>query len=257
VLSLCILVLLARDLPEGNGFVRGLVQKQRQQEELLNTYTYDLLEVEDEVDKKGGAKSEKTRLYEVFYVKGRPVRRLVAEEGIPLSPDRQAEQDKRVQDRVRHIEQKTLEETEFRLSQILERYDFRSIGREDVDGRPAVVLDFAARPGKRDLRHDNVLRSLAGRVWVDEAEQEIVRAQVRNTTGIKFALGIGASVSTVEFSVEFQKMDEAVWLPRRSSVLAEGHILLFKGFHTKTTETYSRYRRFEVQSEETVQPPSP
>ena len=68
-----------------------------------------------------------------------------------------------------------------RLSQILERYDFRSVARETIDGRSALVLDFSARPGKRDLDGDSVLRRLTGRIWVDEEERQVVRAEFRNT----------------------------------------------------------------------------
>jgi len=123
-----------------------------------------------------------------------------------------------------------------------------------VDGRTAVVLDFRALPGRRRLDNDRVLRQLSGRIWVDEAENEVVRAEVRNTGGIKIALGLGASVSSIDLSMEFAKVDDTVWLPRRIEALAAGRVLLFKGFRTRNTATYSHYRRFQVETEERVQP---
>ena len=71
-------------LPEGNAFVRGLVGAQRQREEAVSLYTYDVTEVRDELDRDGRTRRRETRAYEVFHVKGRPVRRLVAKDGRPL-----------------------------------------------------------------------------------------------------------------------------------------------------------------------------
>ena len=40
-------------LPEGNAYVRALVSRQRSREEALNRYTYDVEEIEEELDGKG------------------------------------------------------------------------------------------------------------------------------------------------------------------------------------------------------------
>src|SRR3954468_7299295 len=61
-----------RPLPEGNAYVRGLVDKQRHREELLDHYTYDLLAVREDLDDEGRVEERHTRRYEVFFVLGRP-----------------------------------------------------------------------------------------------------------------------------------------------------------------------------------------
>jgi hypothetical protein len=251
--------LLASDpaaLPEGNVFIRGLAERQRQREEALNGYTYDLEEVEEKLDGQGRPQKQDTRRYEVFHVKGRPVRRLVAENDEPLDPGHQEKVDERVRQRVEFLRggRVTPEEREMRLSQVLDRYDFRALAREEVDGRAAIMLEFVPRPGKRDLRHDNVLRALAGRIWVDEADQELARAEIRNTSKIKFALGLGASVRSVELNLKFHRHDDGAWLPERAQVTAAGRILLLKGFRERTTSSFSRFHRFRVETEERIGP---
>jgi hypothetical protein len=243
-------------LPEGNAYVRALVQKQRDREALLDTYTYDILSVREELDPAGAVRSRRTQSFQTFYVKGRPLRRLVAEDGKPLSPERQARENQRVAGMAADIRagRVAIEQPALRLSAILERFDFRAVAREDVEGRAAVVLDFTARPGERDIKGDRVLRRLRGRLWVDEAEREVVRAEVHNTEPIKVALGVGASVSRVESRFEFRKVDGAAWLPWRVESFAEGRKLLVKSFRTRLTLTYGGYRRFDVKSEEAVRP---
>jgi len=63
-----LLALLAGDpLPEGNAYVRGLVERQRRREEAVNRYTYDVSEVREELDGDGRRRSLSTARYEVFH----------------------------------------------------------------------------------------------------------------------------------------------------------------------------------------------
>jgi hypothetical protein len=245
------------ELPEGNAFVRGLIGAQKKHEEALNRYTYDELEVREELDGKGAVKKRRSRLYQVFHVKGRPVRQLTAEDDLALSPQRRSEVEREVGKKVEAIlkGETVAERPGVRLSMILERYDFRAVGREEVDGRSALALEFAPRPGTRALDHDSTLRQLTGRIWVDEDERQIVRAQIRNLEPVKFALGIGGKLSRLDLDLSFRKLEEGVWLPRAIRGDFEGR-KLFASFHVRNTQTYERYRIFEVQSEEQVKPGS-
>lgn len=243
-------------LPEGNAFVRGLAPAQRQREEVLSLYTYDVTEVRDELDRDGRVRKRETRAYEVFLVKGRPVRRLVARDGRPLGTREREKEERRARELAEDLRsgRAARELPGVRLSRILERYDFVARGREEIDGRCALVLDFVARPGAYDLERDGLLRRLAGRLWVDAGEEAVVRVEVRNTSGLRFALGLGATVSTLALRTEFRRLEEGAWLPRLTEVSAEGRKLLLKGFRLRTTTTYGNYRRFEVDVQEDVHP---
>jgi hypothetical protein len=67
------------------------------------------------------------------------------------------------------------------LSTLLERYNVTARGREELDGRCALVLDLAARPGDFGLQHDGILKRLEGRLWADEPEQALAKLEVDNT----------------------------------------------------------------------------
>lgn len=244
-----------RPLPEANAFLQGLAETQRAYEKALDDYTYDVLEVEQELDGKGAVRRTRTRRFEVFHVEGRPVRRMVADEGRPLSAKELAEEDQRVRKRVQAVRRKAAAPGEVKLSDVLERFDFRSVARESVEGRPTLAIDFAPRPGKRDLEGDNVLRALGGRLWVDEEARTIVRARMRNGSSIKFGLGLGASISELELSLEFQRVDD-VWLPRRTEAYVGGKLLVLKRIRQRTVAHYENYRRFQVSSEEELRPES-
>jgi hypothetical protein len=243
-------------LPEGNAYVRELAARQRQRAEVLDSYTYDLVSVREDLDGKGAVIRRRTQTYETFFVGGRPVRRQVSEDGRPLNAKQQASADREAEDRAEAIRkgQAAEERPGARLLVILERFDFRTAGREDIGGRPAIVLDFVPQPGKRDIEGDAALRHLTGRIWVDEAEREIVRAEIRNREPIKLAWGLGATVSSLEIHTEFRKVDGAAWLPVRDETLVSGRILLLKRFRARITRSYGNYRKFEIDVQETTPP---
>jgi hypothetical protein len=240
-------------LPEGNAYVRGLVEKQRHREELLDRYTYDLVSVREELDDRGRVKDSETRRYEIYFVKGRPVRRLVEEDGRPLSKERQEREDREARALAEAVRsgRAVSERPGGRLSAILDRYDFRAVAREEIAGRTAIVLAFRPRAGDLALEGDRYLRRLAGRIWVDEAEQEIVRTEIENLAPLKVGFGLGASVSSLSMRIDFRKVDDAVWLPAEDETMVSGRMLLFRKFQRRFRRTYSRYRRFSVDSEET------
>jgi hypothetical protein len=247
-------------LPEGNAYVRSLVAGQRRREEAVNKYTYDVEEVSQELDSRGGVTKVETKRYEVFHVRGRAVRKLVAQNGRPLSLGEAEAEERRVRERVGDIaSDRTVQEMpEVRLSQVLERYDFKAVRREERDERPTLIFDFEPLPGDRKLEGDFFLRKLRGRIVVDEAERQLVEADLTNSEPIKLAFGLGASVESVSLRLVFRPIEDGLWLPSRVHFGAEGRALLAAGFKVRTVVYFSRFRRFEAETEsETVTPPKP
>jgi hypothetical protein len=242
-----------------NTYLRHLVGRQRQQEEALSRYTYDVTEAREELDGQGRVVRRRERSYEVFHVKGRPVRRLVARDGQPLPPEERAARDRKAREMAQAIREGRVaaEQPGVRISRILERYDFRAGGSEEIDGRCARVFDFAARPGDSALERDFLLKKLAGRIWVDAGEDAVVRLDVRNTSGVRLALGLAASVSTASFQGEFQRLEAGVWLPKQLQGSARGKKLVVFSFHLRERLSFSNYRRFDVSIEEKPRPEWP
>jgi len=254
--ALLLLPVEAPPLPEGNAYVRGLTEKQRHREELLDLYTYDTVEVREELDDRGSVKERRQRRYETFFVLGRTLRRLVEEDGRPLSPERQAREDAAARALAEAVRsgRAVVERPGVRLSAVLGRYDFQAVGREERAGRTAVVLEFRPRAGERPLENDRLLRQVQGRLWVDEQEAEVVRAEIANIAPIKLGLGLKASVTSLSTRLEFRKVDDAVWLPAEDETVVAGRVMLFKKFRTRVRRTYSSYRKFSVEAEEKASP---
>lgn len=246
----------ARPLPDANELVRSLVERQRSFEEAIDSYTYDVVTTEQELDGQDRVKKTHVRRYQVFFVKGQPVRKLVEEDGRPLPPEKARKEEKHALEEAGKARReggspKEREAAEVRISEVLARFDFTALGRELVAGRETVVVAFRPLPGKRDIEQDNVLRALAGRLWIDEEERAVVRADLASHQKIKMMGGLLLSLSSFALTVDFVPVDE-IWLPRRSEAFVAGRVLLLKGLRERVTEEYSDYRRFDVSTEETV-----
>ena len=74
----------------------------RNQDEIENRvaeYAFKQTETDREINSKGELKKETVKVYEVYPLPNRePVQKLISENGVPLSPERAAKEDRRVQE---------------------------------------------------------------------------------------------------------------------------------------------------------------
>jgi hypothetical protein len=93
----------AAPLPEGDAYVRGLLDAQRDREEAVSRYSYDVSEVVEDLDTSGGVRKRRTRELEVYFVKGRPVRQLVGRNGQPLTGRERQKEERRAREEAEAI----------------------------------------------------------------------------------------------------------------------------------------------------------
>lgn len=256
---LCPRVLAARDetaLPEGNAYVRSVLKNPRPQDTAINDYSYDLEETRESLDKRGRATSRESRRYEVYFVQTRPVRRLVARNGVVLGPREQKEVDRKAEALAKAIaEGRTVnEQPGIRLSLLLDAFEFKTVGREERAGRKTLVFDFvplkSAAQKSSGRGSDAIARILTGRLHVDEEDRRVAKIDTRSIPGGKASLATGVKLGTFELDMEFKAVEDHVWLPLRVVTVATGRAFLFKTFRVRQTTVYSNYRRFTVATEE-------
>lgn len=243
-------------LPEGNAYLRGVIGNSRAQDAAINDYSYDLEETREQLDGNRKTTSRESRRYEVYFVRTRPVRRLVSRNEVPLSPREQAEVDRKAEAQAEAISQgRTVsEQPGIRLAALLDSFEFKTVGREERLGRKTLIFDFEPRKGvarrSGDRAENAVTRILQGQVRIDEADGRVVLLEARNTPGQRAGVATGVRLGTFELMMEFTAAEERVWLPRQVVTLATGRAFLFKTFRVRQTTTYSNYRKFTVDTEE-------
>lgn len=220
-----------------------------------------MVEMKEGLNSRGVVTSRELLAYEVYFVEGRSVRRLVARDGVPLSRREQMEVDREAERKARAIaEGRTVsEQAGLRLSTLVDSFDFETVDRRIRNGRSTLVFDFHprknARPGAASNRTNAIANILIGRVFIDEADRRVVLLEARNTPGEKASVATGVKLGTFELEMEFTPVADGVWLPKRVTTLATGRAFLFKTFRIRKTTMYWNYRRFSVETEERIPNP--
>ena len=82
----------------------------------------------------------------------------------------------------------------------------------------------------------------------------MVRLDVRNTGGVRIALGLGGQRGGGQLPGRVLRLEPGVWLPRLLQGSARGKKLVFFGFHVRERLSFANYRRFDVSVDEKLQP---
>lgn len=114
------------------------------------------------------------------------------------------------------------------LNDVVATLRFALAGREVRGGRDMIVVQFEARPdADPQTRQGRIAKVLKGRIWVDEAAREVVRAEAIAVDSVSFGAGLIARLNEgaiVTFTRE--RVDDDVWLPTSVRMKGDGRALL-------------------------------
>jgi len=242
---------------------REVIANQDELDNRVAEYAFKQTEKDREISEKGELKKETIKVYEVYPLPNRePVQKLISENGVPLSAERAAKEDKRVQEefvkadrekekdekkvaqRRAEREKKKAEGTE--ISPFLKVCEFVSPRREVLDGRETIVFDFRPRAGfKPKTREESLIAKLVGVVWIDPVDKQIIRLEARLAEGFKMAGGLLVSLKPgAALVIEQTRMAQGVWLPKFAQINLSVKVLLFSGGDYNKTIEWSEYRHF-------------
>ena len=99
---------------------------------------------------------------------------------------------------------------------LIKRYTITITGRETINGRPALVVDF--KPASKDLPilniKDRFLNCVAGRAWVDEGDYVLEKVQLHLTQKVSVLGGLVGTVSKFSFSFDRERTPDGFWFTR-------------------------------------------
>jgi hypothetical protein len=257
------------------ALLREVSRNQDELEKRFDEYSFMRKETDREINGKGELKKETVKVYEVFPIAHRePVRKLISENGIALSGERAAKEQKRVEeefakaerdkDKDAQREQQRRAEREKKraernkegkdgdddddvdVSAFLRVCEFVSPRRERFRDRDAIVFDFRPRPGfKSGNRQEDLISKLVGVVWIDPADKQVMRLEARLAEGFKMGGGLLVNLRPgAAFVIEQTRMLEGVWLPRLAQINLSVKVLLFGGGDFNQTIEWSDYKHF-------------
>lgn len=241
-------------------------QNQDELENRVSEYAFKRTETDHSIDSKGRVTKKKSTVYEVYPLPNRDaVVKLISENGVPLSPERAAKEERRVQEEFAKAErEKEKDEKEMAqrraerekkkaesddatgISAFLKACEFVSPRREIFGDREAIVFDFRPRAGfKPKNREESLIAKLVGVVWIDPVDKQVIRLEARLADAFKMAGGLLVSLKPgAALVMEQTRMVQGVWLPKFAQMNLSMKVLVFGGGDYNKTIEWSEYKHF-------------
>jgi hypothetical protein len=252
----------AKPLPDIPTLMHQVEENQRKAEAIEKDYLYHSVATEQELDGQGRVKKTTITESDHFWVDGVPVRRVLKKDGKDLTAEEIAKENERIDKEAAKAHEKREKagakgkETdssgnqEVTVSRLLELGAFTNPRRVQLNGRPAIAVDYTGDPrAKTRIPLENLIRQLAGTVWVDE--QDCVLARVEGHFVNTFKIGGGLLVDIkkdTHFTFEQTRVNGEVWLPARIDAQGSARALIFVSFSGKIHAVESDYRKFRTSS---------
>jgi hypothetical protein len=258
-------------LPKMADLLLEVKRNQEKLESVLQSYAYTWTRTERRIDGQGRVEREDVRVFEVFYLAGTAVRKLVQRNGQPLAAKEAREERERVDDLVRDYEKQKRKAdadggrtrvtvplprgvpTQDRwISGLLRMCEFSHLRRERLGARSMIVAEFEPRRGAAvNDRLDEQMSKTAGVMWIDEQARQVVRTDSYYRADDSFTRKGSATTS------EQVRLNDEVWLPSQVEMNLAGRLFFGKNLHAQAVFSFSDYKKFNVNSDYKVDTPEP
>lgn len=237
-------------LPEASQVVRRMIERSKAVS--ADTHApvchFDKLAVYETLDTDGMVKRSKEKMYLVTIRAGMTSNQLVAVEGRRLLSEESeilSEKERRWRDSYSAGRGggSTERMDDIVNEKLFSRFEIQCVGREKIRDRRCLVLDLKPKAGDlpTDRLMDRVINLLHGRLWVDESESEIVRAEVRTVGTLRLWGGVLGSLESLQLHVDRERSGFGVWYNRHFEVNLRGR-KLFSPMLIRAREIGSRIR---------------
>jgi hypothetical protein len=243
----------ANPLPDSGTLIRQVKAHQQQVEQIRRNYICILDHEVQHLDKNNQVKDTEKEKYELYFLNGYPVHRLISKEGRPLNEDEKNDAEKSVlkqEKRARKLQEKPDEEDDYSvsISTFLESSIFKNIHREQYKEREVIAMDFEPNPAfKPHNRSETLASKLGGKVWIDENDLQVTRLEAHLVSSMRVMGPLASIKEGTAVIMEQGRINDEIWLPSFTDANF-GARLFFKGINAHVIDHYSNYRKFKTSS---------
>jgi hypothetical protein len=244
-------------IPDAAALMHSVEDNQKHLESIQRDYIFHRKEEDQNVDSHGNVKSTDTREYEVHYVAGWEIDRLISKNGKPVSSREGRVQDEEVRRQESHaLKQEAKRDSgeepgknDFTVSKFLAANRFTNLRKEIYQQHEVYAMDFEPRTDfEPHSILDKVLKALGGTIWIDENAHQVVRLEARFLSSIKVGGGfVGSLEKGGNVVLEQRFLNGEVWMPSYSEVHINERVF-FIPRPINEISTYSDYRKFHATS---------
>jgi hypothetical protein len=265
-------------LPATHEFIRKMRAAIRFDEDLQQAYTYLERRRDVKITGLGKVSVGPNRTFEVYPSNqpGRTYKRLVAVDGKPLPP---ADLTRRDEEHRRNVmaeyerekaespavrkerlakDARERREREAIVNDAFAVFEVTVIGRDTYEGHGVVVLWLRPRRNVSPrTREGGYMTKFAGKLWVVEADGQIVKLDLAAFDDISVGYGVVGRVhegARLEFAR--RRVNNEAWLPAWSHITAKGRTLMFRPFDFDVRTDYTDYKKWSVDTKVTYEGPT-
>jgi hypothetical protein len=266
-----------RPLPDQESFLTETRKHLQTDSTLQSSYVYVETRRELKLDKGGRTREESVKVFESY--PGFPGEdrweRLIAEDGRPVPPEELAKQDRERQQKANEIvqrlarnsskelarqereRQKARRERDEAVSDLFNVFEIRMIGRERVEEHDTIAFVLTPRrDAKPQTDAGDQMRHFSVRAWVSETDHQLVKLEAEAIDDLKFGLGVLARLHKgARLSFLRRKVNGEVWLPAAVSYQGSARVGLLVTLRRSGTSEFSGYRKYSVETSESVGKP--
>jgi hypothetical protein len=245
-----------------------VVENQERNQTLQRQFAYVETVATEHLRKDKSTSKRKEETFEVTPAPGGEYRRLIAKNGrsltlkeeekeeekfqkylkkqLELSPGELKEKEDNIKKRVGRFES--------RIREALEVFEFSALPDETLSGRPVRVFQFSPLAGyKPHSRATQLLSRTEGTIWIDSEKNQIAKLQMHFREDMKFLAGIFGRISKGTQAIAVMKhIGDEVWLFDTMEVYLKGRFYFLKKYNRRLSFSYSNYKKYTVNTEETV-----
>ncbi|MGZ8900601.1 MAG: hypothetical protein ACXW3Z_10940 [Limisphaerales bacterium] len=196
------------DTPDVEEILRKLVEQSEDPEivKRRNYIAYERISRVEHLNDDGTQKRDTVRVFKIAPEDGKPITRLISINGRPAATK---------QDKKRSAARETGEKGRtLALSEdLISRFDFTFVREEEFASRPALVLSFVPKSNvPNDSFMDRLINSMSGTFWVDKAEHQLSKAEIRLSKRVAFFGGIAGAIDKIDLVLIQRRIEPSIWL---------------------------------------------
>jgi hypothetical protein len=199
-----------------------------------------------------------SRTYAVHMLLGSPYQELTAVNGKALPPQKQEEEQQKLNQEISRRRRESPEERAHRvqkfqkeqnrdrrfMEEFVHAFDFKLLGEQSLDNHQVYVVQATPRAGYRPAnREAEVLTGMRGRLWIDKKTYQWVKVEAEVIRPVSIAGFVATVEPGTRFELEKSPVEGDIWLPKHYAMTSKAKILSI--FHRKNhqDETYFNYHK--------------
>ncbi|MDQ1473726.1 MAG: hypothetical protein QOJ99_5206 [Bryobacterales bacterium] len=183
----------------------------------------------------GGEKHVETS--EVIPLFGTPYERLIAKDGRPLSPEEQKIEERKYEKAFEKRQKESPAERAARikkyhgqwsfLADLPAAYEFKLLGEEAVEGRPAWIIGMTPRAGfVPSTSRGSMLRHISGKLWLDKHDVQWAKAEAHVINMIEIGWVLARVGPGAEIRMDMTRVAEGLWMPASIDINGSAKVLM-------------------------------